>query len=331
MELDSAAVPAEPCLFADDTTIERSARGSPSKAAGSPSCPPEGEIFSIAAGRYSGTPDLGVLSPPTRRAIRIDRHRRRPEHIDAATLASASARSPACSTASADARFREQGYSAAVAPCRNPVSATGTQTRRHGAGRTRPLTPPRQASRCRWAPSASLAPYHSPRTTPPGITGLPGAIERGSARGRRHRPHDRLRRQARRATVRIAGLLRLAEHTRDGCDSHISLATSSAAIKISDYLTEQAEPAYDAIERGNRHRSAVPSSCSRYTPPRPSSSPPATSCAACATLPKAADLAAPCRSSDGAGLDRPPPRPAGRGAEADLGATWTVRRHRQPP
>ncbi len=49
------------------------------------------------------------------------------------------------------------------------------------------------------------------------------------------------------AIVRIAGLLHLAEHARDGWDRPITLATLEAAAEIGDYFTHHAKAAYDTI------------------------------------------------------------------------------------
>ncbi len=49
------------------------------------------------------------------------------------------------------------------------------------------------------------------------------------------------------AIVRIAGLLHLAEHIRDGWDRPITLATLEAAAEIGNYYTHHAKAAYDTI------------------------------------------------------------------------------------
>jgi hydrogenase maturation factor len=49
------------------------------------------------------------------------------------------------------------------------------------------------------------------------------------------------------AIVRIAGLLHLAEHARDGWDRPVALATLNAAAEIGDYYTQHAKAAYDTI------------------------------------------------------------------------------------
>lgn len=49
------------------------------------------------------------------------------------------------------------------------------------------------------------------------------------------------------AIVRIAALLHLAEHFRDGWDRPINLATFENAVLIGEYFTGHAQAAYDAI------------------------------------------------------------------------------------
>jgi len=49
------------------------------------------------------------------------------------------------------------------------------------------------------------------------------------------------------ATVRIAGLLHLAEHFRDGWPQPITADTFAAARQIADYFTDHAKAAYDLI------------------------------------------------------------------------------------
>lgn len=49
------------------------------------------------------------------------------------------------------------------------------------------------------------------------------------------------------AIVRIAALLHLAAHARDGWERPITLATLNAAAEIGDYFTQHAKAAYDTI------------------------------------------------------------------------------------
>lgn len=49
------------------------------------------------------------------------------------------------------------------------------------------------------------------------------------------------------AVVRIAGLLHMAKHVRDGWGQPVSLATFEAAAELGEYYTQHAKAAYDAI------------------------------------------------------------------------------------
>ncbi len=114
--LDNAQIPAEPCLFADDTTIERLGSRLAEQDGRFAVLSPEGEIFSIAAGRYSGSPNLGILkSAHAGEPIRIDRMGRPPEHIDAATLTLGICTQPGVLNRLGDTpEFREQGLLARI-------------------------------------------------------------------------------------------------------------------------------------------------------------------------------------------------------------------------
>jgi hypothetical protein len=251
LELDAAAIPAEPCLFADDTTIERLGSRLAEQGGRFAVLSPEGELFSIAAGRYSGTPNLGVLkSAHAGEPIRIDRMGRPPEHIDAATLTLGICTQPGVLNRLGDTpEFREQGLLARLlysvpesrlgyrdpSPDPMPPAARDLYTATLTALTLSldALTEPRTLT---FTPDASRA-----------VTGLLGAIEP------RFRPGADLAHMTdwggklAGATIRIAGLLHLAAHARDGWDTPITPATLDAATQISDYYTQHAKAAYDTI------------------------------------------------------------------------------------
>ena len=251
MELDSAAVPAEPCLFADDTTIERLGSRLAEQGGRFAVLSPEGEIFSIAAGRYSGSPNLGILkSAHAGEPVRIDRMGRPPEHIDAATLTLGICTQPGVLDRLGDTpEFREQGLLARLlfsvpesrlgyrnpTPDPMPPGARDLYTATVTA-LTLSLDALGEPVALTFAPDAAEA-----------VTGLLGAIEP------RFRPGADLAHMTdwggklAGAIVRIAGLLHLAEHARDGWDRPISLATLEAAAEIGDYYTHHAKAAYDTI------------------------------------------------------------------------------------
>ena len=251
LELDSTAIPAEPCLFADDTTIERLGSRLAEQGGRFAVLSPEGEIFSIAAGRYSGTPNLGILkSAHAGEPIRIDRMGRPPEHIDAATLTLGICTQPGVLDRLGDTpEFREQGLLARLlfsvpesrlgyrnpTPDPMPPGARDLYTASVTA-LTLSLDTLGEPVALAFAPDAAEA-----------VTGLLAAIEP------RFRPGADLAHMTdwggklAGAIVRIAGLLHLAEHARSGWDRPISLATIEAAAEIGDYYTCHAKAAYDPI------------------------------------------------------------------------------------
>lgn len=249
--LDSAQIPAEPCLFADDTTIERLGSRLAEQDGRFAVLSPEGEIFSIAAGRYSGSPNLGILkSAHAGEPVRIDRMGRPPEHIDAATLTLGICTQPGVLNRLGDTpEFREQGLLARILFAvpesrlgyRNPTpdpmppaardlynaTLTALTLSLNVLGEPRTLT---------FDPAASAA-----------VTGLLGAVEP------RFRPGADLAHMTdwggklTGAIVRTAALLHLAEHARDGWERPITLDTLNAAAEIGDYFTQHAKAAYDTI------------------------------------------------------------------------------------
>ena len=251
LELDAAAIPAEPCLFADDTTIERLGSRLAEQGGRFAVLSPEGEIFSIAAGRYSGTPNLGILkSAHAGEPIRIDRMGRPPEHIDAATLTLGICTQPGVLNRLGDTpEFREQGLLARLLYS-VPESRLGWRDPSPD-----PMPP---AVRDLYAATlTALTLSLDTLTEPPtltfdpdaaqAVTSLLGAIEP------RFRPGADLAHMTdwggklAGATVRIAGLLHLARHCRDGWDRPITTATLQAATEIGDYYTAHAKAAYDTI------------------------------------------------------------------------------------
>ena len=322
MDLDAAAIPAEPCLFADDTTIERLGSRLAEQGGRFAVLSPEGEIFSIAAGRYSGSPNLGILkSAHAGEPIRIDRMGRPPEHIDAATLTLGICTQPGVLDRLGDTpEFREQGLLARMLYAvpesrlgyRNPTpdpmppaahdlyTATATALTLSLDALSEPVT-------LTFTPDAAEA-----------VTGLLGAVEP------RFRPGADLAHMTdwggklTGAIVRIAALLHLAEHARDGWDRPISLATLEAAAEIGDYYTDHAKAAYDTIgaDPATAHAHAI---LRWLTTTRPAQ---VTTRDLMRGLrdrfPKAADLTAPLAILESRGWIRPRPgqAPTGRGRPA---------------
>jgi replicative DNA helicase len=250
LELDAAAIPAEPCLFADDVTIEKLGSRLAEQGGRFAVLSPEGEIFSIAAGRYSGSPNLGILkSAHAGEATRVDRMGRA-EHLDAATLTIGICTQPGVLDRLGDTpEFGEQGFLARILYS-VPESRLGYRD-----PSPHPMPPEARAlyNAAVAALTLSLSDLDAPRTlmfTPDAtraVTGLLGAVEP------RFRPGGDLAHMTdwggklTGATIRIAGLLHLAEHYRNGWDRPITLDTLRAAEQIGEYYTHHAKAAYDTI------------------------------------------------------------------------------------
>ncbi|GLY89645.1 hypothetical protein Airi02_075740 [Actinoallomurus iriomotensis] len=109
LALDSATVPARPRLYSDDATVEVLTSLLCEQGGRMAVLPPEGEIFSIAAGRYSGT--FAVLKKGhAGEEVRVDRMGRDSEHIDAATVTLGICTRPGVLAELGDTpQFRDQG------------------------------------------------------------------------------------------------------------------------------------------------------------------------------------------------------------------------------
>ena len=102
--------PAEPRLFADDTTIEKLGSRLAEQGGRLAVLSPEGEIFSIAAGRYSGAPNLGILKQAHAGEPARTERMGRTEDIEHATLTLGICSQPGVLTRLGDTPgFREQG------------------------------------------------------------------------------------------------------------------------------------------------------------------------------------------------------------------------------
>ena len=262
LDLDNTTIPAEPCLFATDTTIERLGARLAEQGGRFAVLSPEGEIFSIAAGRYSGAPNLGDLkSAHAGEPIRTERMGRT-EHVEAATLTLGICTQPGVLTRLGDTpEFREQGMLARLLYA-IPESRLGW---RNPTPDPIPPTVRDQYNATLTALTLSLNDYTEPHTLTFGpaaahaIDGLLTAIEP------RFRPGNDLAHMTdwggklAGATIRIAALLHLAAHARDGWDTPITTATLEAATQLGDYYTAHAKAAYDTIgaDPATNHARAV--------------------------------------------------------------------------
>ncbi|MBC6461472.1 DUF3987 domain-containing protein [Actinomadura sp. HBU206391] len=259
MRLDAATVPAEPSLFSDDATVERLTSHLAEQNGRFAVLSPEGEIFSIAAGRYSGAPNFAVLkSGHAGEEMRIDRMGRPAERIDAATITLGICTQPGVLTRLGETpQFREQGllgrllYSV-------PKSLLGYR-------KERPEPIAEAVSRIYTANLTALVlSLHDLNDTtgaesgPANLTFTPDAqdaiVELLAATEPRFRPGTGDLAHMTDwggklvgAVVRIAALLHLAEHLRDGWYRPVDLATFANAQIIGEYFVAHAQAAYDTI------------------------------------------------------------------------------------
>ncbi|MBO2453652.1 DUF3987 domain-containing protein [Actinomadura barringtoniae] len=252
LDLDQTPIPAEPCLFSDDATVERLTSHVAEQGGRFAILSPEGEIFSIAAGRYSGAPNLAILkSGHAGEEMRIDRMGRPSERITAATITLGICTQPGVLARLGETpQFGEQGllgrllYSV-------PVSLLGFRNERpdpmpehvrdtysaNVQALVLSLAALAEPATLHFAPDAQaaildLAREHEIRLRP-GTGDLAHMTDwAGKYIG---------------AVVRIAALLHLAQHHRDGWDQPITLATFTNARLIGEYYTHHAQAAYDAI------------------------------------------------------------------------------------
>jgi len=255
-DLEGLTVPAEPALFGGtDVTVERVASRLAEQNGRYAVLAPEGaKLFSIAGGRYSKTPDFGVfLSGHAGEEIRVERMGR-VETVDAACLTVGVCLQPGVIGRLGEVpEFREQGLLGRLL-ISMPDSMLG-----HRNARPAPIPPHAQTVYERTLTDLvlSLRP-HGDDGTPAtltftqqaqdGIVQLLEDIEPRLRPGTGDLAHmtDWAGKLVG-AVVRIAALLHLATHLRNGYGRPIDLATVQAARELGEYFTAHAQAAYDAI------------------------------------------------------------------------------------
>jgi replicative DNA helicase len=249
--LDAAVVPARPRLYSDDATVEVLTSLLCEQGGRMAVLSPEGEIFSIAAGRYSGAPNFAVLKKGhAGEEMRVDRMGRDSEHIDAATVTLGICTQPGVLAELGDTpQFRDQGLLGRLLYA-VPDSLLG-----HRKNRPDPMPAAQEATYQTTVKALVLSLARLPE--PATLTFTPDAqdaITRLLADTEpRFRPDGDLAHitdwggKLVGATVRIAGLLHLAKHLRDGWTQPISADTFADATDIGEYFTAHAKAAYDAI------------------------------------------------------------------------------------
>lgn len=252
LALEEATVPAEPCLFSDDATVERLTSHLSEQGGRFAILSPEGEVFSIAAGRYSGAPNFAILkSGHAGEEMRIDRMGRPSERIPAATVTLGICTQPGVLTRLGETpQFLEQGllgrllYSVpkSLLGYRNPNPEPMPQQiqetyRANITALVLSLHALPDPETLRFAPEAEEAILSLLAETEPRFRPGTGDLAHMTDWGGKYVG----------AVLRIAALLHIAEHFREGWNRPISLATFQSARQIGEYFTVHAQAAYDAI------------------------------------------------------------------------------------
>ncbi|TYB38403.1 DUF3987 domain-containing protein [Actinomadura chibensis] len=249
--LQELQIPAEPRLFSDDATPEILTSQLAQQGGRMAVLSPEGEIFSIAAGRYSGAPNFAVLKHGhAGEGMRIDRVGRPSEIIESAHVTLGICTQPDVLAGLADTpQFRGQGLLGRILYA-VPHSLLGYRD-----------------------PSPELIPAHIAQTYADTLTGLitrlhaltePITLQFTDAAlsavqqllrdtEPRYRPGNDLAHMPDwggkypGAVVRIAGLLHLAANHQGTWHKPITTDTFACARHIGDYYLTHAQAAYDLI------------------------------------------------------------------------------------
>lgn len=246
-------VPAVPRLFADDATPEALASLLAEQRGRIAIYSDEGEVFSMMAGRYSGTANLGVyLKGHAGSPLRVDRKGRPPEYIKAPALTMGLAIQPGVlASLRAIDGGRDRGLLArflwvlppdnvgdrmiAADPVPEPVAG---QYEAHVAKLAKDLSEWTDPAVLVFAPGADM-----------GLRAMEEALE-----PRMHRSHGDLAHIADWVaklaghTARIAGLLHLAENPTDWDRRTVAAETVIRARLIGEYLLLHANEAFNAME-----------------------------------------------------------------------------------
>jgi hypothetical protein len=249
MNLDAIAVPVLPRLVADDVTSEQAGSLLAEQGGRLAVLSPEGGIFATLAGRYSGTPNLEVfLKGHAGDMLRIDRRSRPAEHVDHPALTLGLAVQPEVLRDIATMPgFRGKGLLARI------LFSVPENT----VGRRRIGTEPVPAAVAEaYAASLTAMVLTLDEWSDPAVLPLTAdanervlAIEReveprlaaGGAWG--HLVDWGSKYTG--AVVRLAGLLHLAEHLRDGWGKPIVADTLDRAATLGRYFAEHALAAFD--------------------------------------------------------------------------------------
>jgi replicative DNA helicase len=260
MQADAISVPAKPLLVADDITSETATSWLAAQGGRLAILSPEGGIFATIAGRYSGAPNLEVfLKGHAGDMIRVGRLSRDTEHIDKPALTLGLAVQPEVLRDIAGMPgFRGLGLLARILFAL-PENTVGR--RKIGAD---PIPAEVAAGYAANLSSLvlTLADWTDPAVlvlTPPAnalVLDIERAVEPRLAPGGAWANIVDWGSKYTGAVVRIAGLLHLAEHWRDGWGKPVSAATVERASMIGDYYAAHALAAFDDMGTDTTTRNA---------------------------------------------------------------------------
>jgi hypothetical protein len=263
MTADTITIPALPQLVADDVTSEEAASLLAEQGGRLAVLSPEGGIFATIAGRYSGTPNLEVfLKGHAGDMLRVNRRSRAPEHVERPALTLGLAVQPDVLRDIADMPgFRGKGLLARIL-FSLPENTVGR--RKIGAD---PV--PDDVAAAYTANLGALVMTLAEWTDPAVLTLTPEANERVLDIERQVEPRLALDgawghivdwgSKYTGAVVRLAGLIHLAEHLRDGWGRPVEAATVDRAALLGDYFAAHALAAFDDMgaDKTTRHARLV--------------------------------------------------------------------------
>ncbi|WBB97284.1 DUF3987 domain-containing protein [Solwaraspora sp. WMMA2059] len=259
MNADTITIPALPQLVADDVTSEEAASLLAEQGGRLAVLSPEGGIFATIAGRYSGTPNLEVfLKGHAGDMLRVNRRSRAPEHVEHPALTLGLAVQPDVLRDIADMPgFRGKGLLARIL-FSLPENTVGR--RRIGAD---PVPEPVVATYAANLATLvmSLAEWTDPAVLPltpdanDRVMDIERAVEPRLAPGGAWSHVIDWGSKYTGAVVRIAGLIHLAEHLRDGWGKPVHADTIDRAALLGDYYAAHALAAFDDMgaDRTSRH------------------------------------------------------------------------------
>lgn len=244
-------VPAEPRLFADDITPEQASTMLAEQDGRLAVLSAESEIFAVIAGRYSGTPNLNVfLKGHAGDALRVDRRGRPAETVDRPALTLGVCTQPAAlADLAAIPGAAGRGLLARFLFTLPEVNIGRRQTKPEPADPTAHTDYTANLT----ALILSLRDLDEPielRLAPDAARLLDAAaddFENAMADGGTLAHLRDWGAKAVGAMMRIAALLHLAEHLRDGYQRPISLDTLAAAHSLIEYYTAHTLAAFDTM------------------------------------------------------------------------------------